>query len=919
MADTAVGSSITGGTIMQRKDGSQYVAPVTSGTYMASGPGAGLTSQQQTDIAKAEAAIKKIETSGTEQQKRDLYKSRDYYYQASMARQDDINRINAARQQTEIQQRNYSELNYTPANRTTNNTTGFINRQTEIQQRNEDNIPNPRIAIEQRLKELELKRAERKKSGNFDFLGIDTLETGALAFGGKLINLVEPVIKPVTAIKGTAYFMGMNPAEYPGLIKKQASQFWTDTKANPAYGVASLAGGATNLYLSTVGYSVAKQGLNIAGNKVISKVTPSRYKQYTPTPLMESLAEETSRQSSRIYLKDKSGNYILGKTGDVGAISFGGDVKSWETPKQAAIRELGEEIGIDLDTNAGKQQIKNFKFVKKIVYPEETRNIFTGEIDDIKSITPKSDVKRGLKIVNPKASLGFTGATARNPTKKGGVRFYELAEINYLETGQKPTWLYVPTQFKKGLNKPKKVSDFIERKGSIFAIERVEKFSWGRPGTYIDRLKGRRPGTIKAYADVGFLGIKSRYDIPYKVQKKYLEQEASQIFMSGTPSRSIEQIELGPLNIKKRIKVSKGASVRGEKPGLYISPPTSSKKGAPGYVAVKYLGPSNNKIRIPKISLIKDNGGDKAIYFFNEPITKNIGPTPKTFRGSESELVYEVGTVLEPTGKGVKTRLRNEKVIIQPARSVIDTGKTSPIRKSFGGDSETEYLEPPTQNPVLISNVKYKSSEYNKREQKGEGVKFLEAPKESFKIIEPKSPPSLKYSEPTKQFRIYEGPKPPLRIKEPPKTLRYSEGPFIPTKRKEPPIKLITRGPPPYKYTEKPYFIKKNYFDTGIKNAFEVQVRRKGKFITIGENLPFNVAVKKGVQTADTTISRTFRINPKGYTTQQDINYNLPKYFKVPKSRQLRGPNTFVEQPKTALSQFGEQRTIKAARGRGWF
>jgi len=63
----------------------------------------------------------------------------------------------------------------------------------------------------------------------------------------------------------------------------------------------------------------------------------------------------------------------------------------------------------------------------------------------------------------------------------------------------------------------------------------------------------------------------------------------------------------------------------------------------------------------------------------------------------------------------------------------------------------------------------------------------------------------------------------------------------------------------------------------GEDQAYEVQVRRRGKFVKVGkELLPKGRALQLGVKRTTETLAQTFRLVPKGVTEKEDIIYRVP-------------------------------------------
>ena len=100
------------------------------------------------------------------------------------------------------------------------------------------------------------------------------------------------------------------------------------------------------------------------------------------------------------------------------------------------------------------------------------------------------------------------------------------------------------------------------------------------------------------------------------------------------------------------------------------------------------------------------------------------------------------------------------------------------------------------------------------------------------------------------------------------------------------------------------------------EQAFEVQVKRFGQFKTIGAGLPKGRALKKGATVTKATLAATFRIVPKGKTTQKDVMFKpSAKVYRQPKRKVTPYP-TFVEKRGFRLSTGSEVSEIKTAKRR---
>lgn len=123
--------------------------------------------------------------------------------------------------------------------------------------------------------------------------------------------------------------------------------------------------------------------------------------------------------------------------------------------------------------------------------------------------------------------------------------------------------------------------------------------------------------------------------------------------------------------------------------------------------------------------------------------------------------------------------------------------------------------------------------------------------------------------------------------------------------------------PPPILF---PDFEEKVYFDVVKKKtqpAYSVYVRRSTnpkqgiKKVLVGSGLPKNLALTKGLRTADNYTDRTVILKQKGTTTRRDVPKPsfLLKKFREPKSKKLKskGRLVFVEKSKHAIDSVNEK------------
>lgn len=122
------------------------------------------------------------------------------------------------------------------------------------------------------------------------------------------------------------------------------------------------------------------------------------------------------------------------------------------------------------------------------------------------------------------------------------------------------------------------------------------------------------------------------------------------------------------------------------------------------------------------------------------------------------------------------------------------------------------------------------------------------------------------------------------------------------------PIKLSSQGKSTY---EKLNFGKKS-------QGYKVKIRKQGRILTIGENLPIGRALKLGALNVKSGTQQTFALEKAGTTTLEDINYKpSARLFAVPKTARARISDiTFTERRGTTLSERQEVSALQSSRRR---
>jgi ADP-ribose pyrophosphatase YjhB (NUDIX family) len=112
--------------------------------------------------------------------------------------------------------------------------------------------------------------------------------------------------------------------------------------------------------------------------KILQEISGKKPSKFAPTPeeIASILKSKSSRQRATLMIKDKNGKYLVSKKK---GISAGGDIKAGETPRQAVLREVREELGLS------KKDFKDIKFKEKIVTPEETYYTFEAVLRETRN------------------------------------------------------------------------------------------------------------------------------------------------------------------------------------------------------------------------------------------------------------------------------------------------------------------------------------------------------------------------------------------------------------------------------------------------------------------------------------------------------------------------------------------------------
>lgn len=508
------------------------------------------------------------------------------------------------------------------------------------------------------------------------------------ALPGKVISTFIPETPGEVALTGgTLKFFSVAGPKTKLLAESIFAYAGTKEAFNPEAAIESRIAGGLIATASVFGISQNKllkeynfPDLAELPGRIIQEIPGTKKpQQFKPSEQLQSFVEPFSRKTARLYIKTEEGKYLLGKEKSGQVISIGGGIEKGSKPETTVLLETLEELGgfkhsqlkglkvPELKKLTKEIGIENIAYKEKLISPEETSYIFTAEIKtkDIPKLKPGSDIT-SLYFLKKEKAIGITGGTAQFPLKKGfflkpgKVRASELATINFLETGQKPTWLIGAAPKIKFGDQTKtlnKLSDIFVRDKSLIAVERVQKYS-------VDRLFGKKPGQFKAFGDVFFIGSKSRYNV-YEAVPKYAKTKSEQLFIHGTPQQALKETAF----FSDTLKIDTRATRKESKLiGIYAQPPVSNVPKSPGYAGISYLGLESSASEGPiKITLKKP-----AAYLFKERYGKKVISTGKAITGAESEVNLPPGNILKTTGKSQPFRIGGKKVQLQPSEVVPD-------------------------------------------------------------------------------------------------------------------------------------------------------------------------------------------------------------------------------------------------------
>lgn len=94
-------------------------------------------------------------------------------------------------------------------------------------------------------------------------------------------------------------------------------------------------------------------------------------------------------------------------------------------------------------------------------------------------------------------------------------------------------------------------------------------------------------------------------------------------------------------------------------------------------------------------------------------------------------------------------------------------------------------------------------------------------------------------------------------------------------------------------------------------------LRRGGEFFKIGSGLPQGKALKLGEGEAKRTLAATFKLVPKGFTQQKDIDFRVGEEFRnfqIRQGKRVETPLQFIQKSEFRLSSQTERSEISKFR-----
>ena len=541
------------------------------------------------------------------------------------------------------------------------------------------------------------------------------------------------VPETIGGIAGTAAFLGAWD-KLPNLVKTGVG---TITSAS---GVNSLRKAQTPEEFGAAAAEIGIGGLILAPRaKAAGDFFVTKKPVTEPVPSELPGVKPFVRQRAVVRIIDKDGNvaFIIDRQTNR-LILPGGDIKPGETPKQAAIRELKEELLSDAKvSNAKFKEVtgidinKLVKIDEVLAVPGENQIVYQVRIDklNLDKLKLQSNEAKGLVTVNSnkipknlndfligkKATL-FSRKTIRTADLVVNSRAEKVIEIEKtLKTLNKKekTELkslageWAEKNFGKGFAKKNKISKdtlikdyllagkgeglravyinpieqtFLRRGKPVFLKERIPARAKQK---FFQRITRKKPGVFKKFQKVPqiVLNIPSRYDVPRESAQKFSKFAGEQFFVRGSPSFSATESG-GTAREGDSFKVLSKFFQRGEK-FYFFQPPRAP--GKEGFLAVNYLGIGG--VESPRYGFTVF-GKTPVIQILKGKVGKEVVLSKKALAGKELEVGAPTNTVFKVVSELRPVRILGKKVrqqIIKPIKIKAGELSQKEIESKFSG------------------------------------------------------------------------------------------------------------------------------------------------------------------------------------------------------------------------------------------
>lgn len=547
----------------------------------------------------------------------------------------------------------------------------------------------------------------------------------------------------------------------------------------------------------------------------------------------------------------------------------------------------------------------------KVTKPSGKVEVFIGKPSQLMDITKMTEGK--VRLFAPKTAIGTKALSQQlGLSKSGKTRIGYTQKIIRRTKFEKGIPVKEAFFDVEGLKYPKKSSKVIEKiagkEGKIFGSAVEQRLPKGYR---------RKIGDV----DVFFEGL-SEKQIASRVSKG-----AKELKLLG------ENVRVSPSNplvieIKPKVKGTQGIKIFEAKAGVSPSLYSGSEIAPTGALGFEFPN-----IKGGQIGKTVKLGKTKSITIGEQVTRKGAGTS--MFRGKTTSVKtpkeFSAGGLL-PKG----TRFKDLPDFVRESRGIakIQISSKNPIKRLVGKSTKTKIegfmgtfttkqrkvietriakdigkpISIPLSKSPSISSINIKSpSLVVKTESPSISTSFVKSPspiisktKSVSPIIKSPSPvspkfispsispkpirkrgyiPSYKPASPRTKSPLIKSPI-PIKLKSTsPRLTRSPRSPYIskspsPSYRYSPSI--TTTFKPPYVYKPSPRPSRRGA-RIKLKPAYDVQIRRFGKWGTVKVGLPFGKAKLLGASRTGRTLARTFRLKPRGLTSLPDVKFTPSK------------------------------------------